>query len=61
MLFNGEVTQVGSQGYSDRYELWDELFPTPARSGGAGWPATSLAATLVVATGVARRLMGILM
>ncbi|KAH8249604.1 hypothetical protein KR032_010791 [Drosophila birchii] len=54
MLFNGVVTQVGLPGYADRYSLWDELFPTAARSGGAAWQV-SLAAML--AAGV----MGILM
>jgi len=28
MLYNGVVTQVGSPGYSNRYAVWDELFPT---------------------------------
>ncbi|KAH8282893.1 hypothetical protein KR054_010617 [Drosophila jambulina] len=54
MLFNGVVTQVGLPGYADRYNLWDELFPTAARGGGAVW-RVSLAA--ILAAGV----MGILM
>ncbi|XP_016961659.1 esterase E4 [Drosophila biarmipes] len=58
MLYNGVVTQVGSPGYSDRYALWDELFPTPAASGGAAWKPGLVVA---IATGLASRLGGKLM
>jgi len=58
MLYNGVVTQVGSLGYSDRYAVWDELFPTPAGSGGAAWKPSFVVA---IATGVASRLIGKLM
>ncbi|XP_037709689.1 esterase E4 [Drosophila subpulchrella] len=58
MLYNGVVTQVGSPGYSDRYAVWDELFPTPAGSGGAAWKPSFVVA---IATGVASRLFGKLM
>ncbi|XP_041674974.1 esterase E4 [Drosophila eugracilis] len=58
MLYNGVVTQVGSPGFTDRYAVWDELFPTPARSGGAPW---KLSFAIAVATGVASRLSGKLM
>ncbi|XP_017013664.2 venom carboxylesterase-6 [Drosophila takahashii] len=37
MLYNGVVTQVGYPGYSDRYGVWEELFPPPTKSGGAAW------------------------
>ncbi|XP_052852031.1 esterase E4 isoform X2 [Drosophila gunungcola] len=58
MLYNGVVTQVGSPANSDRYALWEELFPTPARGGGAAW---KLSIAVSVATGVACRLIGKLM
>ncbi|XP_017055884.1 esterase E4 [Drosophila ficusphila] len=58
MLFNGVATQVGSPLDSDRYAVWDELFPTAARSGGAAW---KLGVWVGVATGVASRLIGKLM
>ncbi|EDV58380.1 esterase E4 [Drosophila erecta] len=58
MLYNGVVTQVGSPGYSERYAVWDKLFPTAARSGGAAW---KLSFAMAVATGVASRLIGKLM
>ncbi|EDX04374.1 GD23616 [Drosophila simulans] len=58
MLYNGVVTQVGSPGYSNRYAVWDELFPTHARGGGAAW---KLSFAVAVATGVASRLIGKLM
>ncbi|EDW88659.2 juvenile hormone esterase [Drosophila yakuba] len=58
MLYNGVETQVGAPGYSDRYLVWDELFPTAARSGGA---AGKLSLVVAIATGVACRLIGKLM
>ncbi|XP_043645353.1 juvenile hormone esterase [Drosophila teissieri] len=50
MLYNGVETQVGAPGYSDRYVVWDELFPTAARSGGAAW---KLSFVVAIVTGVA--------
>ncbi|KAH8412983.1 hypothetical protein KR009_007329, partial [Drosophila setifemur] len=50
MLQNGVLIQVGSPAYSDRYGVWDELFPTPARGGGSSW---KLGLPLAIATGVA--------
>lgn len=58
MLYNGVVTQVGSPGYSNRYVVWDELFPTAAHGGGA---ALKLSFAVAIATGVASWLIGKLM
>lgn len=58
MLYNGVVTQVGSPGYSNRYAVWDELFPTAAQGGGA---ALKLSFAVAIATGAASRLIGKLM
>ncbi|KAH8327951.1 hypothetical protein KR067_001969 [Drosophila pandora] len=58
MLYNGVDTQVGDPAFAERYALWDELFPTEARSGGAAW---RLGLPVAIATGVAWRLFGKLM
>lgn len=58
MLYNGVDTQVGDPAFAVRYALWDELFPTDARSGGAAW---RLGLPVAIATGVAWRLFGKLM
>ncbi|XP_022222601.2 esterase E4 [Drosophila obscura] len=62
MLYNDVATKMGPPGYSERYAIWDELFPTPALGRGVArrqQPNIVALVAIALATGVAfRRLSG---
>ncbi|XP_068140609.1 juvenile hormone esterase-like [Drosophila tropicalis] len=62
LLYNDVNTTLGLPAYTDRYELWDELFPTPgsAKGGAINLSGSQLSVFMIaIATGVTSWLMSI--